>query len=130
MQRLSLAFLSIVLVLPTMVLAKEFRLVQVDKTFMGDITDKTAAEAFDNPEIEDKNKVVSFKAKVGDTIQFVNRDEVSHNVSGSVQNKIAFNVKIQEPGAVNDRNVKLTEKGEYTIQCAIHPKMIIKVKVD
>ncbi len=110
--------------------AKEIRLVQVDKTFMGDITDAQAEEAFDNPKIEEKHKVESMSAKVGDKIKFVNRDEVAHNVSGTIENKTEFDVKLQEPGIKNDRVIDITKKGEYTIQCAIHPKMKLKIKVD
>lgn len=110
--------------------SKEIRMVQSDKTFLGDITDAQASEAFDNPLIEKKHKVESLEAKVGDTINFVNRDEVAHNVSGNATGKVLFDVKLQEPGPANDRKITLKEKGEFTIQCAIHPKMKIKVKVD
>lgn len=111
-------------------LAKDIRMVQSDKTFLGDITDAQAAEAFDNPMIEKKHKVETLEAKVGDNINFINRDEVAHNVSGMASGKVLFDVKLQEPGVANDRKIPLKEKGEFTIQCAIHPKMKIKVKVD
>lgn len=111
-------------------LGKDIRMVQADKTFLGDITDSQASEAFDNPMIEKKHKVETLDAKVGDTIVFINRDEVAHNVSGSVSSNVIFDVKLQEPGVANDRKIVLKEKGEITIQCAIHPKMKIKVKVD
>ncbi len=123
--------LSIFLVLFTsVVFGKEIRMVQSDITFLGDITDAQANEAFDNPIIEKKHKVETLEVKVGDTIKFINRDEVAHNVSGSSKGKVLFDVKLQEPGAVNDRKIVLKEKGEITIQCAIHPKMKIKVKID
>ncbi len=107
-----------------------FRMVQADKAFLGNISDAQALEAFDNPAIEEKNKVEMVTAKLGDTITFVNRDEVKHNVSGKINAENVFDVKIQEPGAANDRIIVLSKKGEYTIQCAIHPKMKFKVKVD
>lgn len=110
--------------------AESFRMVQADKTFLGNITDKEASEAFDNPKIEEKNKVEAIKAKVGDTILFSNRDEVAHNVSGSIDGNSMFDVKLQEPGSKNDRGVVLKAKGEYIIQCAIHPKMKFKITVD
>lgn len=110
--------------------AETIRMVQADKTFLGNITDKEAADAFDNPAIEEKNKVEVLKAKVGDSIVFVNRDEVTHNVSGSVNSEQVFDVKLQDPGPKNDRAIKLSKKGEYTIECAIHPKMKFKVQVD
>jgi plastocyanin len=110
--------------------AETFRMVQADKTFLGNITEKQALEVFDNPEIEEKHKVDELKAKVGDSITFMNRDEVAHNVSGHINTDNQFDVKIQEPGAKNDRTILLSKKGEYTIECAIHPKMKFKVKVD
>lgn len=110
--------------------AKSIRMVQGGKTFLGDVTDAQAQAAYDDPEIEEKHKIENLTLKVGDEISFHNRDEVSHNVSGLVGEKVLFDVKLQDPGKANDRNVKITEKGEFTIQCAIHPKMKIKVKVD
>lgn len=109
--------------------AKVIRMVQGGKIFLGDVTDAQAAAAYDDPQIEEKYKVVSLDAKVGDEISFQNRDEVSHNVNGALSQKVVFDVKLQEPGKKNDRQIKLKEKGDYTIQCAIHPKMQIKLKV-
>lgn len=110
--------------------AESFRMVQADKVFLGNITDLQAAEAYDNPEIEEKYKIEKLNAKVGDEILFVNRDEVKHNVSGKIKEETIFDVKIQEPGQANDRKILLTKKGEYTIQCAIHPKMKFKIIVE
>jgi plastocyanin len=47
-----------------------------------------------------------------------------------MKEKVLFDVKLQEPGKVNDRKIEFKEAGDYTIQCAIHPKMKIKVTVD
>ncbi|MBC7712112.1 MAG: hypothetical protein H7177_02165 [Rhizobacter sp.] len=110
--------------------AEVFRMVQADKTFLGNITDKEAAAASDDNDFEEKHKIENLNVKVGDSIQFINRDEVSHNVSGWVNEKNIFDVKIQAPGATNDRVIELKTKGEYIIQCAIHPKMKIKLKVE
>lgn len=110
--------------------AKSIRIVQGGKTFLNDVTDAQAAQAYDDPEIEEKFKIESISAKVGDELTFLNRDEVAHNVSGSVEDKVIFDVKLQGPGKENDRTIKINSKGDYTIQCAIHPKMKIKLKVD
>lgn len=121
----------LVILFVNVAMAKNIRMVQGGKTFLGDVTDAQAAAAYDDPEIEEKYKVETLALKVGDEITFVNRDEVAHNVSGmKSETASVFDVKIQEPGKANDRTVKLTEKGEITVQCAIHPKMKIKVKVD
>lgn len=121
--------LSLFIILSVSAEAKVIRMVQGGKNFLGDVTDKQAADAYDDPSIEEKHKVETLSAKVGDEISFQNRDEVSHNVSGALAEKTVFDVKLQEPGKTNDRVVKLKEKGDYTIQCAIHPKMKIKLKV-
>lgn len=110
--------------------AKTIKMVQAGKTFLGDITDAQASMAYDDPEIEEKHKVESLVLARGDKIRFINRDEVAHNVSGTVSEKVVFDVKIQEPGAKNDREIELKEKGEIIVQCAIHPKMKLKVKVE
>ena len=122
--------LFLTILMSNIVMSETIRMVQSDKAFLGNITDKEAAEAFDNPAIEEKNKVESITLKVGDTIIFSNRDEVKHNVSGWKDKENIFDVKIQEPGLKNDRSILLSKKGDFIIQCAIHPKMKIKLKVD
>ncbi|MES2527726.1 MAG: plastocyanin/azurin family copper-binding protein [Bdellovibrionota bacterium] len=123
-------FLSLLLLISFAAEAKNIKLVQGGKTFLSNVTDDQAANAYDDPQIEEKYKVEELSAKVGDEITFQNRDEVAHNVSGSKSDKVTFDVKLQEPGKANDRNIKLTDKGDYVIQCAIHPKMKIKLKVE
>lgn len=110
--------------------ARTIKMVQAGKTFLGDITDAQASQAYDDPEIEEKYKVESLVLAPGDKIRFINRDEVAHNVSGTKTDKVVFDVKIQEPGVKNDREIELKEKGEITVQCAIHPKMKLKIKVE
>lgn len=110
--------------------AETIRLVQAGKTFLGDITDEQASVAYDDPTIEEKFKVVELKIKAGDTLVFANRDEVSHNVSAKNNGEVLFNVDLQRPGKKNDKEIVIVKKGEYEIKCAIHPKMMIKLKVD
>lgn len=110
--------------------AETIRLVQAGKTFLGDITDEQANVAYDDPTIEEKYKVVELKIKAGDTLVFANRDEVSHNVSAKNNGEVLFNVDLQRPGKKNDKEIVIDKKGEYEIKCAIHPKMMIKLKVD
>lgn len=117
------------LLLPALAHAKKHRIVQVDKTFLGDITDQQAQSAFEDPTIEETHKVETLDAAVGDTIEFANRDEVNHNVSAAVDGATVFDVKLQAPGKAQDRSIELKRKGDYSIQCAIHPKMKIKLRV-
>jgi len=105
-------------------------MVQAGKVFLGNITDEQAGQAYDDPIIEEENKVEELKLKVGDKIFFKNRDEVSHNVSAKKDGVVLFDVKLQDPGAKHDKTIELKTKGEYTIQCAIHPKMKITLKVE
>lgn len=107
----------------------EISIVQVDKVFMNGITDEQAEQVWDDPEIEEKYKIEKIEANVGDTLIFKNRDEARHNVNGKLNSKEAFDVKLQEPGIVNDRAIKLEKAGEYTVNCVIHPKMKFKVIV-
>lgn len=107
----------------------EISIVQVDKVFMKGITDEQAEQVWDDPEIEGKYKIEKIEANVGDTLIFKNRDEARHNVSGKLNSKEAFDVKLQEPGKANDRSIKLEKAGEYTVNCIIHPKMKFKVIV-
>lgn len=116
--------------LPFYATAETYNMVQAGKTFLGNITDEQASKAYDDPIIEEENKVEELKLKVGDKIFFKNRDEVSHNVSAKTEGVVLFDVKIQDPGAKNDKAIELKTKGEYTIQCAIHPKMKITLKVE
>src|SRR5437773_2009057 len=69
----------------------------------------------------------SVTIKAGDTVRFVNDDAVSHNVmsSGPDGNKNAGLQKAGESTAIG-----YDKPGEYHVQCGIHPKMKLTVKVD
>lgn len=64
--------------------------------------------------------------KVGDTITFVNGDEVTHNVY-SVTSGLAFDLQRQAPGASS--TVPFPKEGTAEVQCSIHPKMKLLVHV-
>ena len=63
--------------------------------------------------------------KVGDTLQFVNDDDVAHNVfcadPGLTVNKFA------KPG--DKTEIVTSQAGTYEVRCAIHPQMKITVHV-
>ena len=64
--------------------------------------------------------------KKGDTLVFVNDDNVAHNIfSTSPGND--FNLGSQPPG--NSTSVTFDKPGNIDIMCAIHPLMKMKVKV-
>lgn len=112
-----------------MALATEINIVQVDKVFMRDISDEQVEKVWDDPSIEEKFKIETIEAKVGDVLNFKNRDEARHNVNGKIQSRDVFDVKLQSPGSENDKKVTLDKPGEYTVECIIHPKMKFKVIV-
>jgi plastocyanin len=79
--------------------------------------------------IGQKGKVFSestITVKKGDVVVFVNDDTVSHNVMtiGSVAD---FNTGSQAPGVSTP--ITFEKPGEFTILCAMHPRMKMVVKV-
>lgn len=79
--------------------------------------------------IGQKGKVFSVTdvtIKKGDTLVFMNDDNVAHNIfSASPGND--FNLGSQAPG--NSIPVTFDKSGDVDIMCAIHPLMKMKVKV-
>lgn len=64
--------------------------------------------------------------KVGDTLVFVNDDNIPHNVlSMDPSNK--FNLGSLRPGSATPVTFKTS--GDFTVICAIHPSMKMHVKV-
>lgn len=70
-------------------------------------------------------ETVSIKA--GDTIRFMNDDNISHNVlsKGPSGNK---NAGLQKAGDAT--TISYDKPGEHEVVCGIHPKMKLHVKVD
>lgn len=79
--------------------------------------------------VTEKGKVFSqsdVTIKVGDTVLFVNDDDVSHNVmSTNPDNK--FNLGLLPPG--NSTPVTFNAPGTIVVLCAIHPTMKMTVHV-
>ena len=64
--------------------------------------------------------------KVGDTITFKNSDPFAHNAYTDDEAN-EFDIGMQKPGV--DVTVPIKAKGEFVIECAIHPNMLLEVKV-
>ena len=62
---------------------------------------------------------------VGDTIDFVNRDTVAHNVMAAGAD--AFNLGVMKPGETKSR--KFDRAGKHEVKCALHPRMKMTVEV-
>jgi plastocyanin len=68
----------------------------------------------------------SITVKKGDTITFVNDDNVPHNIASTSKGN-EFNLGSQAPGASTD--VTFKEVGDALVICAIHPRMKLMVKI-
>jgi plastocyanin len=80
--------------------------------------------------ISQKGKVFSESAitlKKGDVVMFVNDDNVTHNIMSNDSGN-EFNIGAQAPGVSTP--VTFDKSGEFTILCAIHPRMKLMVKVN
>src|SRR5262245_21254602 len=80
-------------------------------------------------QISQKGRAYSESAvtvKKGDTLTFVNDDNIAHNIMSSTAGN-EFNLGSQAPGALS--NVTLGNAGEVAVLCAIHPRMKMSVQV-
>lgn len=76
-----------------------------------------------------KDKAFSSAAitiKPGDRVTFTNADGITHNVY-SVTKGHEFDLKTQAPGQSN--TVPFPKTGSLDVECAIHPKMRLKLNV-
>jgi plastocyanin len=69
----------------------------------------------------------SASLRTGDTIHFVNHDEVTHNImvvdpSGEVADQ-----GLQKPGEII--TAQFDHNGRFQIRCAVHPRMKVQVDV-
>jgi plastocyanin len=110
--------------------AKDFRIVQANKNFVGDVDDEQAKKMTDDLSLAKSKRIEEFHLKVGDQLIFANRDYATHNINGTLNGDKLFDVGEQPPGKTNDRVIKIEKKGEISIQCAIHPKMKLKLTAE
>ncbi len=64
---------------------------------------------------------------VGDTVNFVNNDKITHNVYSSSSGH-KFDMGAQAPGTAAKHT--FSKPGKVKVRCAIHPKMKITLKVE
>jgi plastocyanin len=64
--------------------------------------------------------------KVGDSLQFKNDDDVTHNAFSTSKGN-EFNSKAQQPGQTASVTFKVA--GQVDVRCAFHPKMTMTVTV-
>ena len=61
---------------------------------------------------------------VGDTIVFKNSDPFAHNAYTDDEDN-EFDIGMQSPGT--EASVTIKAAGEFSIECAIHPNMLLEV---
>ena len=79
--------------------------------------------------IDQKSKTFiphEINAEVGDTITFKNSDPFAHNAYTDDE-KNEFDIGMQAPG--KNISVKVLGSGNFNIECAIHPNMLLEVIV-
>ena len=79
-------------------------------------------------DVVERDKVfekTSITIAAGDTLNFVNKDAVSHNVMS--RGGDAFNLGLMRPGETKSRTFSV--KGTQEITCALHPRMKMTIEV-
>jgi cytochrome c peroxidase len=69
----------------------------------------------------------SVKLAVGDTIQFANKDDVTHNINVVNDDDDDTDLGLQKPGQT--LTYKFDKAGKFKIRCGIHPNMKMTVSV-
>lgn len=67
------------------------------------------------------------KAKVGDSIVFKNSDPFAHNAYTDDEAN-EFDIGMQKPG--EDVEIPIKASGNFNVECAIHPNMLLEVEVN
>jgi len=68
----------------------------------------------------------SLVVKVGDTITFKNSDPFAHNAYTDDEAN-EFDIGMQAAGT--ESTVQIVAPGEFSVECAIHPNMLLEVTV-
>ena len=68
----------------------------------------------------------SVTVSVGDTITFKNSDPFAHNAYTDDEAN-EFDIGMQKPG--QDMSITVKAAGTFTVECAIHPNMLLEVTV-
>jgi len=69
----------------------------------------------------------SITIKVGDSVRFVNKDDIVHDVH-SMSEGHEFDLGVQKPGS--ETTYTFDKPGKVNVRCAIHPKMKLDVTVE
>ena len=70
----------------------------------------------------------SLRLQRGDKARFLNRDDVTHNISVIDGSDNAADQGLQRPGQVIE--AVFDKSGRYVVRCSIHPRMRMTIQVD
>ena len=84
-----------------------------------------AAASVDVIERDKLFEKTSITIAAGDTLNFVNKDAVSHNVMSRAGD--TFNLGLMRPGETKSRTFSV--KGTQEVICALHPRMKMTIQV-
>lgn len=83
------------------------------------------------PVVGQKDKQFSqseISVKKGDSIQFMNDDTVTHNISVKEPGGVNRPGIVQQPGV--DTHLVFDKAGDHDVHCLIHPKMKMAIHVE
>ena len=84
------------------------------------------AQTFEVGQTDKKFTQAELEIKVGDTVKFTNNDPFFHNVFSLSDSKM-FDLGSYPKG--ESRDVVFDQPGEIEVECAIHPEMLMTIKV-
>ena len=70
----------------------------------------------------------SLRLQRGDKARFLNRDDVTHNISIIDAGDNAADQGLQRPGQVIE--AVFDKSGRFAVRCSIHPRMRMAIQVD
>ena len=86
--------------------------------------------------VQARNHIIDQKGKTfiphaitvnpGDTITFKNSDPFAHNAYTDDEDN-EFDIGMQSSGS--DKKIKINDGHDFSVECAIHPNMLLEVKV-
>jgi plastocyanin len=78
-------------------------------------------------QVGQKFSTTTVTLKAGESIHFLNKDDVTHNINVIDSDDNANDKGLQKPGETIDQ--KFDKPGDFQVRCSIHPKMKMTVKV-
>jgi len=79
-------------------------------------------------QVGQKFSVPTLTVKAGKTVDFMNSDDVNHNITIIDANGNADDRGIQKPNTTIP--VTFDKAGDFVVRCSVHPRMKMQVKVE